>query len=176
MFWSCLRYRFPYIYFFLLLLVLCFPFPQSILPPFHLPNFPPIVFPLKITLRLLVFLINSTRRIYWKQQQKKPYTSFGKWFTTRHRFSLILWHKQTMGESASCSEWVHSGCLHQKCGSEGGSAPVQLLCCEHVRAGGSIHLAELWPFSFHSPPHQSTEMAGCSERSRLKETWTRRKH
>lgn len=47
--------------------------------------------------------------------------------------------------------------------------------CEHSGAGGSIHLAELWPFSFNSPPHQSTEMAGCRGRSRLKDLWLRRK-
>lgn len=128
MFWISLRYRFPYFYFFLLFLVLCFPFPQSILPPFHLPNLPPIVFPLTITFRILVFLINSTKRIYKKK--KNPHTSFGKCFTTRDRFSLVLWHKWTVGESASCSKWINSGCLHQKHGYESSSAPVQLLCCE----------------------------------------------
>lgn len=71
MFWSCLRYRFPYFYFFLPFLVLCFPFPQSILPPFHLPNLPPIVFPLKITFHLLVFLINSTKISRYTKKPKQ---------------------------------------------------------------------------------------------------------
>ena len=54
-----------------------------------------------------------------------------------------------------------------------------LPCCsalEHLGAGGSIHLAEPWPFSSDSPPHQSIETTGCRERSRLKDSWTRTKH
>lgn len=170
MFWSCLRYRFPYFYFFLLFLVLCFPFPQSILPPFHSPNLPPIVFPLKITFSLLVFLINSSRRIL-----KKKSLCF-LWDTIHHQwwiFTNTLARKNSGGKclllQVSALRLPASETWLWEWFSPTLAALLWMCTCRRKHSFG-------FAFFLPQPPsHQSTEMAGCREGSRLKDTWTRRK-